>query len=69
MRRLAAALRALLGRPPRRPAPPASPARDNPYARYFTADPTPAQIARRLRQAPPPPACHPEGAEGDPREP
>lgn len=47
MRRLAAALRAVLRRLTRRPAPP--PARDNPYARFFSADPAPGEIARRLR--------------------
>ncbi len=48
--RLPAALRRLLrrGESPR-PGTPAPPARDNPYSRYFTADLTPEQIARRLR--------------------
>ena len=48
--RLPAALRRLLrrGKSPW-PGTPAPPARDSPYSRYFTADLTPEQIARRLR--------------------
>ncbi len=46
----AAALRRILARLTRRGVPRAAPARDNPYSRYFTADPTPDQIARRLRR-------------------
>ncbi len=48
--RLPAVLRRLLGHGKNpRPGTPAPPARDNPYSRYFTADPAPDEIARRLR--------------------
>lgn len=45
-----AALRRMLARLARRRPGRHTPARDNPYGRYFTADPTPDEIARRLRR-------------------
>lgn len=48
--RPAAALRRMLARLVRRRGEQPPPTRDNPYGRYFTADPTPDQIARRLRR-------------------
>lgn len=46
--KLPAVLRRLLARRKKRDGVP-RPVRDNPYSRYFSADPTPDQIARRLR--------------------